>query len=1302
MNKKIINIIFVLIVLAFSAVAVSAYPVTFRITGNVGNFHTDVYRCWDQDCNSMAASPLSTDFGNPNSYTITGSGTQYFGEFDYKDCYLPQGYTVKTRDTDGAGPWDYNINLRKGTDCTSNINSVAKSPSGTPQVGVQQTFTVNVHSAFEDNGVPPNTIPAPIIPRYSSDIKVELFVNSVLIDDEDVDIFMGDDDTVQLRWTPSSKGNYNIEIRTSVPDCSCANYNTRHWYASYTVANRAPVAEDVSESTNEDVPVVVDLDCSDADGDSLTYHIVTGPSDGGLSGSGSSRTYSPDADFNGPDTFTYRCHDGEQYGNTATATITVNPVNDAPVAYDVNESTNEDVPVVVDLNCSDVDGDSLSYNIVSGPSDGGLSGSGSSRTYTPDADFNGQDTFTYRCNDGTVNSNTATVTITVNPINDAPVAEDVNESTNEDVPVVVNLDCTDVDGDSLSYYVVSGSGPSNGSLSGSGSSRTYTPDADFNGVDTFNYRCNDGTVNSNTATVTISVSSVNDAPVAYDINVTTIENTPLSFDLNCTDLEGDALTYIKLTNASHGTAFVSGKNVLYVPSASYSGNDSFTYKCNDGQNDSNVATVSITVKDVVCYVNSDCGTQVTETYCENGIEDLLFVTNVTTPHCVAPGTASSYCSNESVIVNDTCNHICSDDEGCDYTECSDGLNNDFDVFIDFPLDPGCDNYTDDNETDDFVACVTDLDCGTPFNDTYCDNLTFVDNLTTPTCNNPGTVSSYCSNESVANNTNCNYICDGLLGCDYTECSDSEDNDNDTFIDFPLDPACDNYTDDNETGEVTCHVDTDCGTPFNDTYCDNLTFVDNLTTPTCKNPGTETSYCSNESVVNNTNCSYICSGTLGCDYTECSDGEDNDNDTFIDFPLDPGCDNYTDDNETDNFTCYTDLDCGSPFTDNYCDGSDDYVTNVTTPTCMHPGNANSYCFNFSNVTTDNCSYICDDLEGCDYTECSDGGDNDSDTFIDYPQDPGCDNYTDDNETDPPAACNTDLDCGTPFTDTYCDVLDDHVTNITTPTCMHPGNVNSYCFNFSNVTTDNCTNICDDVEGCDYTECSDTTDNDNDTFIDFPNDPGCDNYTDDNETNGNITCYTDLDCGTPFTDTYCDNLTFVSNVTVPHCLNPGTFSSSCKNYSVTVNDTCNFICDDLIGCDYTECSDGTDNDNDTFVDYPNDPGCDNYIDDNETDENITCTTDLDCGTPFNDTYCDNLTFVDNLTTPTCQNAGTAASYCSNESVVNNTNCSYICSGTLGCDYTECSDGEDNDNDTFIDYPLDPACDNYTDDNETGDIE
>jgi VCBS repeat-containing protein len=186
--------------------------------------------------------------------------------------------------------------------------------------------------------------------------------------------------------------------------------------------NNAPVANDDAATTDEDVAVTVDVlaNDSDIDGDTLTVDSVTQPTNGSavinLDGT---VTYAPDADFNGSDSFTYTVADGNGGSDTATVTITVNPVNDTPVAQDDSYTTSEDTTLVIPAlgilaNDTDADGDTLTAVLDSAPSNGSLTlNADGSFTYTPDTSFTGVDTFTYHANDGTANSNIATVTITV-------------------------------------------------------------------------------------------------------------------------------------------------------------------------------------------------------------------------------------------------------------------------------------------------------------------------------------------------------------------------------------------------------------------------------------------------------------------------------------------------------------------------------------------------------------------------------------------------------------------------------------------------------------------------------------------------------------------------------------------------------------------------------------------------------------------------------------------------------------------------------------------------------------------------
>ncbi len=359
--------------------------------------------------------------------------------------------------------------------------------------------------------------------------------------------------------------------------------------------NDAPVSQDQVVTTAEDVAVSISLYGFDVDGDVLTYTIVSGPSSGTLSGSGSNVVYTPNANFQGVDTFTYKINDGSLDSIVSTVTVNVTSVNDAPVSSNLNLTTNEDVPVSSTMPSLDVDGDALTYVIVNQPAHGTVSFNSTTGafTYTPNLDYVGSDSFTFKTTDGSLESNVATVNIQVLPVNDLPVAYDDTFVVVEDTATLLSLSAFDVDGDTLTYTIVSG--PSHGTLSGTGPNFTYTPTLNYNGPDSFTFRVNDGSGNSNVATVGITVTPVNDAPVANNQSLSTNEETALNITLTASDVDGDTLTYTIVSMPTHGTLTGSGVNWVYTPSANYNGPDSFTFKANDGSLDSNVATVAVNV-----------------------------------------------------------------------------------------------------------------------------------------------------------------------------------------------------------------------------------------------------------------------------------------------------------------------------------------------------------------------------------------------------------------------------------------------------------------------------------------------------------------------------------------------------------------------------------------------------------------------------------------------------------------------------------------------------------------------------------
>jgi len=267
--------------------------------------------------------------------------------------------------------------------------------------------------------------------------------------------------------------------------------------------------------------------------------------------------------------------------------------NAAPVAEDMEVSTDEDTAVDITLNVSDANEDPLTAEILTEPLHGTYEIDGLVVTYTPEANYNGPDSFTYKVSDGELDSNIATVSITVTPVNDAPVANDMTETTAEDTPKVITVNASDIDGDTLTAEIMTG--PANGSVSVNGLEVTYTPSENWYGEDIFTYRVSDGEANSNIATVTITVTPVNDAPVAESFEVDLQENGSMTFTLLVSDVDGDTLTFSILNEPDHGILECTGVNCTYTPNLHWFGIDSFIFKANDGLLDSNEATVTLNV-----------------------------------------------------------------------------------------------------------------------------------------------------------------------------------------------------------------------------------------------------------------------------------------------------------------------------------------------------------------------------------------------------------------------------------------------------------------------------------------------------------------------------------------------------------------------------------------------------------------------------------------------------------------------------------------------------------------------------------
>ncbi|MBI3852376.1 MAG: tandem-95 repeat protein [Verrucomicrobia bacterium] len=197
---------------------------------------------------------------------------------------------------------------------------------------------------------------------------------------------------------------------------------------------------------------------------------------------------------------------------SATSSNAVLIVNHPPTANPQTLTLDEDTVVAITLSGSDVEGDPLTYTVMTPPAHGSLTGVAPNLIYRPATNYNGSDSFTFKVNDGLIDSTAASLNINVRPVNDPPVAQPQSVSVNEDTALPITLTAFDVDGDALSYSIVAR--PSHGTLTGTPPNVTYLGATNYNGPDSFSFKVNDGHLDSDPATVNITVAPVNDPPVA--------------------------------------------------------------------------------------------------------------------------------------------------------------------------------------------------------------------------------------------------------------------------------------------------------------------------------------------------------------------------------------------------------------------------------------------------------------------------------------------------------------------------------------------------------------------------------------------------------------------------------------------------------------------------------------------------------------------------------------------------------------------------------------------------------------------
>ncbi len=418
---------------------------------------------------------------------------------------------------------------------------------------------------------------------------------------DDSSIFTGSFSSVESATPNAGDGALQVQPRETVTVEYSGIYGTASASVPVAFVPLPPAAVDDLEGVDEDQPESLWPAANDLNPDQgpISIESVSGAGHGQvviLDPATGEVSYLPESNYHGPDSFTYTLNGG----STGTVSIIVSSVPDPPSAGVDFASLNEDSSILVDVlaNDSDADGDTLQAVITQGPSHGTAVVTGGKIQYTPQANFSGSDSLSYRAVDGSGLNGWANVYLTVLPVNDPPFAVADSRTVSEDITTTIVVTANDQDPDNDPLTVSTYTNPAHGTvtLSGDRKSFNYRGSSNYNGPDSLSYSVTDGKGGFSTAAVSIIVTPVNDAPMPVLDNATTPKNVAVLIPVlaNDSDPEGSPLTIVSVTNPASGTVTIVGSTLRFTPATNFVGLRTFYYTVSDGSLTS-YAQVRVTV-----------------------------------------------------------------------------------------------------------------------------------------------------------------------------------------------------------------------------------------------------------------------------------------------------------------------------------------------------------------------------------------------------------------------------------------------------------------------------------------------------------------------------------------------------------------------------------------------------------------------------------------------------------------------------------------------------------------------------------